>query len=49
MLKPLGKSFQIKTDKSGKTKVVRVHRFRDASHAVAVKKSKKQRIVRRTV
>jgi hypothetical protein len=49
MLKSLGKSFEIKTDKNGKTKVIRVHRFRDASHAVAAKKSKRQRVVRRAV
>lgn len=47
MLKSLGKSFQLKTDKDGKTRIVKVHRFRDASHAMAAKKSKKQRPVRR--
>lgn len=49
MLKSLGKSYQAKTDKDGKARIVKVHRFKDASHAKAAPKSKKQRVVRRTV
>jgi hypothetical protein len=39
----LGKSVRIKDGK-----LVKVHQFRDASHAVRAKKSKKQRVIRRT-
>lgn len=49
MLKPLGKSYEARTGKDGKTRIVKVHRYRDASHAIAAKKSKKQKVVRRTV
>lgn len=35
-----------KVTKAGK--VEKVHRARDASHAIAMKKSKKQKVVRRT-
>ncbi len=39
----LSKSVRIKDGK-----LVKVHQFRDASHAVRAKKSKKQRPIRRT-
>lgn len=39
------KKGQFKVGKDGK--VVRVHAARDAAHAVAMRKSKKQRVVRR--
>ncbi len=39
----VGKSVKIKDGK-----IVRVHKFRDASHAIRAKKSKKQRPIRRT-
>lgn len=38
----LGKSVRIKDGR------IKVHQFRDASHAVRAKKSKKQRVIRRT-
>ena len=40
----VGKGFRIKDGK-----LVKVQHFRDASHAIRAKKSKKQRPVRRTV
>jgi hypothetical protein len=40
---------RLTTDKSGKVRVAKVVKFRDASHAIRAKKSKKSRPVRRVV
>ena len=40
----LGNSVRIKDGK-----IIKVQHFRDASHAIRAKKSKKQKVVRRTV
>lgn len=39
----LGKSFKVKDGK-----LIKVHQFRDASHAITAKTSKKQKVVRRS-
>jgi hypothetical protein len=39
----LGKTFKIKDGK-----LIKVHQFRDASHAIRAKTSKKQKVIRRS-
>lgn len=39
----LGKSFKVKDGK-----LIKVHQFRDASHAIRSRKSKKMKVVRRS-
>ncbi len=43
------RGYRTVTDENGKTKLQRVTTFRSVSAAIASKKSRKQRVVRRTV